>query len=209
MDSFHDALRRRLQTIQATGEDQTTWARLQAQRKAERNQLQAGIDRLSAINAAYSQQGQNAASMQGGFSWKPGAVTSTGNSQLDAFIGAIGQKESGNNYKAVNKHSGAMGKYQIMPANINGTGRGWDYEVLGRDITTSQFMSSPELQDQIARAKLTEYYNKYGAAGAAIAWYAGPGAANKYKNTGYVSGAAQGAYPSIAKYMQAILGGMR
>jgi hypothetical protein len=119
-------------------------------------------------------------------------------------------KESNNNYSAVNKHSGAMGKYQIMPSNIRGKGRGWDYEALGRDVTTQQFMQSPEIQEKIARYKLQSYYQRYGPAGASIAWYAGPGAAQKYAKNGYVSNAGQAnGYPSIAAYMNAITNGMK
>jgi hypothetical protein len=35
-----------------------------------------------------------------------------------AFVNAIAGKESGGSYSARNPHSGAMGKYQIMPSNI-------------------------------------------------------------------------------------------
>ena len=68
-----------------------------------------------------------------------------GGKGFSSFMGAISAKESGNNYGARNRDSGAMGKYQIMPANIQGN-RGWDYEALGRNISTSQFMASPHLQ---------------------------------------------------------------
>jgi hypothetical protein len=88
------------------------------------------------------------------------------------FLSAISSKESGGNYGAVNSSSGAMGKYQIMPANISGPG-GWDREALGREITPAQFMNSPRLQEAIARYKLSQYFKKYGAAGAASAWYSG------------------------------------
>jgi hypothetical protein len=70
-------------------------------------------------------------------------------------------------------------------------------------------MKSPEIQEKVATYKLQQYYNKYGAAGAAIAWYAGPGTANKFVNSGQVSKRIQnGGYPSVYAYMQAILNGM-
>lgn len=132
-----------------------------------------------------------------------------GGGQFGSFLNAIVGQESGGNYGARNKSSGAMGKYQIMPANLGGKGSGWDYEALGRDITPNQFMKSPQLQDAIAKYKLQGYYNKWGPAGAAVAWYAGPGRVkgylsnpNKYRNP-------QGAYPSIAAYVNAILGKMK
>lgn len=114
------------------------------------------------------------------------------------FIRAIAGQESGGNYGVVNQDSGALGKYQIMPSNLAGSGRGWDYEALGRDISTRAFLSNPRLQEQIARAKLREYFNKYGAAGAASAWYSG----DPYKGS---SRASQGRYPSVYNYVQAIL----
>lgn len=127
---------------------------------------------------------------------KPKALK-TGNVKLDAFIRAISGQESGGNYGARNSSSGAMGKYQIMPGNIAGPG-GWDKEVLGKNISTQQFMSSPKLQEAIAKGKLTQYYKKYGAAGAASAWYSG--SPNKWN-----SRTPQGSYPSIHNYVLSIL----
>ena len=119
----------------------------------------------------------------------------------NAFEHAIQMKESGGNYGVVNHDSGALGKYQIMPGNIAGPG-GWDMEALGRNITPQAFLSHPKLQEAIAQFKLRQYYNKYGPAGAASAWYSGN--PNAWKN----SYAAQGAYPSIHAYVQSILNAM-
>ncbi len=124
----------------------------------------------------------------------------TGNT-FNSFRSAISAQESGGNYSARNSSSGAMGKYQIMPSNLGGKGSGWDYEALGVDITPQQFLSSPDLQEKIASFKLKQYYDKYGPAGAAVAWYAGPGAVAKSSN----STASQGAYPSISAYKNSIL----
>lgn len=118
------------------------------------------------------------------------------------FLAAIAERESGGNYSARNRGSGAMGKYQIMPGNIRGSGRGWDYEALGRDISESQFMASPQLQEAIARYKLRQYYNKYGPWGAAVSWYAGPGA---LKYSSQSMNRRQGKYSSINTYANAIL----
>jgi hypothetical protein len=119
---------------------------------------------------------------------------------LGAFINAIAGKESGGSYSARNPDSGAMGKYQIMPANIAGPG-GWDKEILGKNVTPEQFMSNPKIQEAIARGKLAQYYNKYGAKGAASAWYSGD--PNKWRNT-----SSQGAYPTIYNYVMSILKAM-
>jgi len=125
----------------------------------------------------------------------------TGNGDFGAFRNAISAQESGGNYGIQNKSSGAMGKYQIMPGNLGGKNSGWDFEALGFDITPQQFLSTPALQEKIASFKLKEYYDRYGPAGAAVAWYAGPGAVKKLSN----SKKSQGAYPSIDAYKKSIL----
>jgi len=125
----------------------------------------------------------------------------TGNGDFGAFRNAISAQESGGNYGIQNKSSGAMGKYQIMPGNLGGKNSGWDFEALGFDITPQQFLSTPALQEKIASYKLKEYYDRYGPAGAAVAWYAGPGAVKKLSN----SKKSQGAYPSIDAYKKSIL----
>lgn len=63
----------------------------------------------------------------------------------------------------------ALGRYQIMSANI----RPWSKEVLGHEVTPSEFMSDPQLQDAIFQGKFGQYVNKYGPEGAAKAWFAG------------------------------------
>lgn len=202
MGSFQDALRSRLNTIDEQGESQTTWERLANARKKSKSMQDQNLAWQQSINNRMQIASQNQANMPGYMRPSLGK----GTNEFEALVRAISQKESNNNYGARNKSSGAMGKYQIMPGNLGGSRSGWDYEALGRDVTAAQFMASPQIQDQIARYKLQQYFNKYGAAGTAIAWYAGPGAANKYMNTGYVSRAAEGAYPSVLSYMNSILG---
>lgn len=87
---------------------------------------------------------------------------------LASFINAIGQVESGGNYGAANS-IGALGKYQILASNIPG----WSREALGHSISPEQFLRSPQLQETIARYKLSQYVNKYGYLGAAKAWNSG------------------------------------
>lgn len=119
---------------------------------------------------------------------------------LAGLMKAIGQQESSGRYNLRNPDSGAMGKYQIMPSNIEGN-RGWDYEALGRNISTEDFMNNPQIQEQIAQYKLNQYYNKYGAQGAAAAWYGGPGAVSRMNST-----KRYGQYPSISEYIRQVLG---
>jgi hypothetical protein len=89
------------------------------------------------------------------------------------YADAISSIESGGNYKAVGPNTGkmgrALGKYQVMSENV----RPWSREVLGREITPQEFMSSPELQDAIFNGKFGKYVEKYGPDGAARAWFAG------------------------------------
>jgi hypothetical protein len=167
-----------------------------------------------AIQSGYNQAQSSTASSGGGgsssrVSTSGGRYKGTGKDTFENFLGAISQRESGGNYNARNRDSGAMGKYQIMPGNISGSG-GWDMEVLGRNISTQQFMNSPALQEQIAQGMLKKYYNKWGPAGAAVGWYAGPGRvpgylANHSTNTYQRP---QGKYSSINAYAQGILRGM-
>lgn len=107
--------------------------------------------------------------------------TISGNSTWAKFLRAIKAQESGGNYGAVNRSSGALGAYQVMPANVPN----WSRKVLGHSITPSQFLHNPALQDQIAQAMLKSYYNKYGARGAAEAWYGGPGSIGRSYVRGY------------------------
>jgi len=176
---------------------------------------QMGVDALAAARSAAARRAAQTAADQASQLANAGAGERTANQQalqtaagtggFGKFMQAIAKQESGGNYSALNPTSGAMGKYQVMPSNIMGTHKGWDWEILGRDISISDYINSPQIQEQIAQGKLQQYYNAYGPAGAAIAWYAGPGAAKKYKQSGYVSGSSQGAYPSISGYMRQIL----
>lgn len=106
----------------------------------------------------------------------PGAA----GSDFERFIRAIAAQESGGRYGAVNRSSGALGKYQIMPGNVGN----WSRAALGRRISANQFLHNPRYQEQIAQYMLRRYYQRYGARGAAEAWYGGPGSIGK----GYVRG---------------------
>lgn len=133
-----------------------------------------------------------------------GGGASTGNADIDRLMRAIRSQESGNNYAAVNKDSGAAGGYQVMPFNWTQSGGGWDMEALGRDVSYNEFMNSQQIQDTIARYKLGQYLKQYGAAGAAVAWYGGPGAV---KNM-YSTKTQTGGYPSLYAYWQSVLSKM-
>jgi hypothetical protein len=198
--------RRRSQIINQGGVDATNYesrkkmaeqaAWMERQQRNMNNETARQI-RVSTGPSSYNPGGGRQQQQSPGYTPGP-----TGNKSFDAFMSAISSKESDGNYNARNRSSGAMGKYQIMPGNLGGKKSGWDYEALGRDVTPGQFMGSPQIQEAIARYKLQQYYKKYGARGAAIAWYAGPGALK------YSSGSLnrkQGNYPSIGSYANDIL----
>ena len=190
---FNSAINDRWKPIDAIGDSQNNYENEAAQRRMALKQQQ---DSANMANA--QQEGQDAASSQ--------TSGGGGGDNFQSFLSAIsGQESGGSGYKSVNKTSGAMGKYQVMPSNINGAG-GWDKEALGHDITSAQFMADPKMQEKIAQFKLQKYYNKYGAAGAAVAWYAGPSTANNYmKSGGKGFNGSEGNYPTVSAYAQQIL----
>ena len=123
-------------------------------------------------------------------------ATDSGGYGFDDFFQAIAQQESGGNYGAVNSRTGASGKYQIMPGNIGP----WSQQYLGRRVSVDEFRRNPQLQDQLARAVLKSYYDKYGARGAAAAWYSGsPKKANSYQRF-------RSNEPSVGEYVDQVLG---
>lgn len=130
-----------------------------------------------------------------------GGSSATGD--LAKLMAAIKSQESNNNYTATNP-SGASGAYQILKSNFAGTGSGWDMEALGHDVSYNDFMNSPALQDQIAQYKLGQYLKKYGAAGAAAAWYGGEGSVKDM----YSTKTQVGGYPSMYAYWTSVLSKM-
>ena len=84
---------------------------------------------------------------------------------FDQLFDSMTQQESGGNANAVNARTGAYGSLQIMPENW----ASWSKEALGYVGD----MKDPETYSKVARHKLQQYYNAYGAEGAMVAWYAG------------------------------------
>jgi len=124
-------------------------------------------------------------------------------SEVSKIASAIGQFESGGNYKAIGPvtSSGdkAYGKYQIMGNNIPS----WSKEALGRSITVQEFLNNSQIQDAIAEYKMGKYYQQYGDIGSvATAWFAGPGAVGKNSQAKDVIGTSVPSYVKnvIANY---------
>ena len=82
---------------------------------------------------------------------------------LERFMAALGAVESHGRYDAVNATSGALGKYQIMPANW----RSWSRRYLGDPGAPP----TPANQDEVARQKLTALYNWLGDWGSVAHWW--------------------------------------
>lgn len=119
----------------------------------------------------------------------------------------IGQ-ESGANFQAVNRHSGALGYAQVMPENLPQ----WSKEALGFSVSRKDFLASPELQIAIVDFKLNQYWQKSIVASrgnveiaiqrVAAWWYSGKPEKYTSTKTQYYAGHR---YPSIAAYSQSIL----
>ena len=83
----------------------------------------------------------------------------------DDFFSKVAAQESGGNYNASNSRTKAFGKYQILPSNWPS----WSREA-GLPEGAEQ---TPENQEKVAKYKLGQYFDKYGAEGALVAWYSG------------------------------------
>jgi len=119
---------------------------------------------------------------------------------VDSLIGSIAQQESGGDSTARNERTGAHGTYQIMPSNWGP----WSREVFGRVVE-----KTPENQDAVAKHKLSQYLEKYGPAGAAVAWYAGPAKARLWlenpDDPWFDQRHGGGSEPSVREYVDSVL----
>ena len=68
----------------------------------------------------------------------------------------------------------AFGKYGVMGANI----APWTKEVLGRPMSSQEFLANKEAQEAVFNVKFGQLQQKYGPEGAAKAWFAGEGGMN-------------------------------
>jgi len=115
---------------------------------------------------------------------------------FDQLMWSISIQETGGaGYHTVNSY-GAVGKYQVLKSNIPG----WSKQVLGYSISWQKFRDTPSLQEKIVSGILRGYYNKWGARGAAAAWYAGPGNHDLDMSTHKQPGG-----PSIKAYVDSVV----
>lgn len=121
--------------------------------------------------------------------------------EFESLVSAIGGQESegSGGYNAENGRTHAAGKYQILPSN-------WPSWAEEAGLSADAPMT-PENQEIVARHKLREYYDKYGARGAAIAWYGGEGALN-YSDEALNRKQGNGNEPSINEYANDVMSRM-
>ena len=93
----------------------------------------------------------------------PGTTEAVDPPNLDRFMAALGAVESHGRYDAVNATSGALGKYQILPANW----AAWSRRYLG----DASAPPTPANQDEVARRKLTALYGWLGDWGSVAHWW--------------------------------------
>ncbi|APG91158.1 phage tail length tape measure family protein [Sinorhizobium americanum] len=121
---------------------------------------------------------------------------------INAYAKAIQSIESGGNYGALGPitRSGdrAYGAYQVMGANIGP----WSEAALGRRLSASEFLRDPSAQDSIFNHRFGGYVDKYGASGAAQAWFGGPGSVGKGGMGADILGTTGNAY--VAKFNNAL-----
>lgn len=120
---------------------------------------------------------------------------------VDAIMQAIGVVESAGSggYQAIGPPSKggdrAYGKYQVMGANIGP----WAQEAIGRIVSIDDWLNDPALQDTVVRAKLQQYWNRYGTIeDVASMWFSGkPFSASS-------AGLADSTGTTVANYVQRV-----
>ena len=125
------------------------------------------------------------------------APTPAAPSQIDDFLAALGQQESGGNYTASNP-SGASGAFQFEPATWAADANQYGYSQYAAGGAAA---APASVQDAVAQDAVQAYYNQYGNWGdVAEAWYGGPGAVGKPTESGGAG------YPTVGQYANDVLG---
>lgn len=105
------------------------------------------------------------------------------NAQAQRVANAIGQFESGGNYKSLGpvltsgSYAGdrAYGKYQVMGKNVPN----WTKEALGKSMTPQQFLADQKAQDAVAEYRMGKLLAQgYGVQDIASIWFSGQPLAN-------------------------------
>lgn len=153
-----------------------------------------GLKQQKAAESVLRQQGikitypkvKNEAAEYGSPGWadpsapKPAAAAATPKAStkaptsIDQFMKAIASVESGGRYNAVNKSTGAYGKYQIMPSNW----AGWARKYLG----DANARMTPENQEKVARGKMLDLYKWLGSWEGVAHWWLSGGSDKAFHN---------------------------
>lgn len=91
---------------------------------------------------------------------------------MQPYRDGIAGVESGGDYGAVGPPvdgNRAYGRYQVMDFNIPN----WTQQALGRSLTPQEFLADPAAQDAVFDHIFGGYVDRYGAEGAARAWFTG------------------------------------
>ncbi len=108
-----------------------------------------------------------------------GAANDNRSGGISAYAKAIQSIESSGNYGALGpitrNGDRAYGAYQVMGNNIGP----WSQAALGRTMSASEFLTDKGAQDAIFNHRFGGYVDRYGASGAAQAWFGGPGSVGK------------------------------
>lgn len=109
-------------------------------------------------------------------------VTKAPLGDISAYAAAIKSIESSGNYRALGPITAsgdrAYGGYQVMGANVGP----WTRQALGYSLTPAQFLENSSAQDAVFQKVFGGYASKYGASGAAQAWFGGPGSVGRCGN---------------------------
>lgn len=125
---------------------------------------------------------------------------------VDQFAQAIGGQESGgaaDPYALKANSAGAEGKYQVVASN---------WPTWAREAGLGPAAAkTPANQERVAKFKMQQYYNQLGSWDAvAVAWYAGPGAAQEWLKNPQASRftrkqtSGHSTYPSINDYVSQV-----
>ena len=112
-----------------------------------------------------------------------GDNSASGSVDMNRLVNAVGQLESGNNYKSVGVRtkSGdrAYGFSQVMGENVPA----WTEKVLGYRMTPQDYLNDPEAQKAVTKAILSDYVSQYGNMDDAVSmWFSGKPARNNNRH---------------------------
>lgn len=131
----------------------------------------------------------------------------------DALMNVHGQFESGNKYTAVNKTSGALGRFQVMPEYLKEfttlANKQFGTPILDgtKQADRQAFLNNPQLQDAVYKAKMG--YNLQQLGGdlelGIASWFSGLGGARKYQQG--LAGNLSDGQTTVPQYVKNVLSG--